>query len=160
MGAWALFCWKLIHSCDNISYLRKCIIIGTCSEMDAAYMSIIDLSLCPFFPADCCYPFLLKFRLFLLRWNSIEFHKALFQSSIRATKCIAGIWHVLILNVKMKFAQTWNWLTLWFFRQSFNCDVYFSACHIIAHVYHDRKIITNQTGLLLLKSVQERTFFS
>ena len=89
----------------HISYFRKRIIIGTCSKMGAAYTSIIDLSLCPFFPLNCCYPFLSKFRLFLLRWNSIEFRRALFRSSVRATKCTAAIWHVLILNVKMKFAE-------------------------------------------------------
>ena len=33
----------------HISYFRKRIIIGTCSKMGAAYTSIIDLSLCPFF---------------------------------------------------------------------------------------------------------------
>ena len=37
--------------------------------MSAAYTSIIDLCLCPFFPENYFYPFLLKFSLFLLRWN-------------------------------------------------------------------------------------------
>ena len=92
----------------HISYLRKWIIIGSCSKMSAAYTSIIDLCLCPFFPENCFYPLLSKFSLFLLRWNSIEFQRALFRSSIRATKCTTAIWHVLILNVKMKFAENWN----------------------------------------------------
>ena len=97
----------------HIIYLRKCIIIVTCSKMDAAYRSIIDFSLCAFFPANCCYPFLSKFRLFLLRWNSIEF-----WSSVRVTKFTASIWHVLILNVKIKFAENWNWLTSMFFAKA------------------------------------------
>ena len=103
----------------HISYFRKCVIISTCSKMGDAYTSIIDLSLCPFFSANCCYPFLPKFRLLLLRWNSIEFQRALFRSSIRATKCTAGIWHVLILNVKMKSAENWNWPTSRFLQKCY-----------------------------------------
>ena len=34
------------------------------------------------------------------------------------------------------------------FRNSFNCNVYFSACHILAHAYNDHKIKANETGLL------------
>ena len=77
--------------------------------MGAEYTSIIDLSLCPFFPENRCYPFLSKFRLFYLRWNPIEFQRAVFSPSIiRATKFTAAICHVLILNVKVKFAENWN----------------------------------------------------
>ena len=60
----------------------------------------------------------------------------------------AAIWHVFILNVKMKFAENWNWLTSCFC-ENFNLNVYLSACHLLAHACNDHKIKANETCLLL-----------
>ena len=98
--------------------------------MGAANTNIIDLFLCLFLLANFCHPFFSKFRLFLLQWNSMKFSRVLFQSPVRVTKCAADIWHVLILNPKMKLAQNWDLLNSWFFAKQylFFCLPHTCAC--------------------------------